>query len=171
MKKILLVLLCVGSVMAFADEDGGGYYAGAAVGLGWAKTDKTTLAGRVDAGYLINDSLSAELGVTDITPWGSGKNKHNIAFIDLALKYTMPINETYSVYALGGGAYGMSSKIDNYETNLKYNGFAGVVGIGGAYNLNEQASITLGDSLYIGSNTVYGKMTNVALLGLNYNFN
>lgn len=170
MKKILLVLLCVGSLAAFADENGGGYYAGAALGMGLNRTDLTTLAGRVDAGYTIDDNLAAEIGLTDVTPWGNGKNTQNIAFIDATIKYTMPINETYGVYARGGVAYGIAQKIANYNTNLSYNGFGGIVGVGGSYNINDQTSATLGYDLYINGNTVYGKMTNVFLVGVNYNF-
>lgn len=178
MKKILALLLVASGSIAFADSTN--LYIGAGAGAGWNNTSFPAASFRLDGGYNFNDNWAVELGTTGLTQSGTGDNQ-SMQYYDLSLKGTLPMSDTFALFAQLGGAYGspgwpannnsQTAMADTFNTNpgILQAGWNFLTAAGVQVNLTRQVSLNLTDYYYYGAPNPQGN-TNVVLAGVKYNF-
>ncbi len=176
MKKILAGLLAGSCVIAFADDNG--MYFGAGAGAAWNKVNNPTASGRVDLGYNFNKWWGVELGTTGTAQSGSGELNQSMQYYDLSLKGTWALSDAFALTGQFGGALA-SPGVVAQPTGTTVNpaspvtrdqqGWDFLTAVGAQYNLTKQVSLNVTDYYYYGSTTYQGN-TNAVLAGIKYNF-
>lgn len=182
MKKILTLILASASIMAIADEDGSGLYVGAGVGAGWNTMAAPATTFRLNGGYNFNQNWAIELGTTGLTQSGAAYNQ-NYEYYDLSVKGTLPLSQTFDIYAQVGGAYGVPGliagsvptqnvfgvNVPNVQSGVYQSSWGFVTGVGFDYNFTKHVAMNLSDLYYYGPSAGLAGNTNVLLLGVKYN--
>jgi hypothetical protein len=122
MKKMLLILAL--SVFGFANAQKGTILVGGNIGYTSEKTEREIASAKNNVfqfspkiGYQFHDNWTAGIEfsvVTSKSNLGEGEGKANTFKTGAFVRYTMPLNETFSVFADLGAGF-QNQKIKNYE--------------------------------------------------------
>lgn len=180
-KKIVFSLICLNIACAFADNAGvdssGAYFD---VGLGASNISNLptgAATANMNWGYNFNRGFALEAGWAAMpsSQWGMLDN-YNV--YDIAAKGTIPLSNVFDLYGrLGvGAAYSSWSGtcLDPlYSTPGSAWSMVGLVGVGVAFNLNQNFSLYLENNNYIPttsrSSGAFGEASSV-MFGFQYNF-
>lgn len=171
MKKILVALLATASVAAFADSDLNNIYITGAVGVtgnsalntGANTGEKMSLGGNSQAtmglniGYNFSKNLGLEAGYTDFV---SRTPNQQLGVTDLAVRGTLPLNDTFSLF----GRLGLAGYSAPANDSISVDTLGALFGMGAEFNLNKSWALT---AEYWGVTGVSG--TNVQV-GAKYGF-
>lgn len=183
MKKLLLSLSLI-SVYAFAIADESGsdvskYYVNLNTGVAtYQALPSAAWTGNLNIGYNVDSNLAFELGYNLIA-----SKQYTLpvttSIFDLAVKGTLPFNDTYALYGRAGIGFGMdgwSGDASGVQNCVLCQGndssyVLGLVGIGGSVAINKQWSAHLEDTMYIPFATTFaGSTINAVTIGAQYNF-
>ena len=193
MKRVLFVLLSVTALSSFADSvntaeapqsspasAGLSSVAYVNINTGIAKVYNLptgSWAGSVNAGYNFNQHLALEGGYNLLASSQYGATvTSNI--VDVAVKGTLPISETFNLYGRAGLGFGVdgwsgtASGSPSWFCGDDYNANYGtaLLGIGGSFKLSKSFDLRVEDYAFVPfSNTMSGTINTVAL-GAQYNF-
>jgi LysM repeat protein len=180
-KKIVFSLICLNIACAFADNAGvdssGAYFD---IGLGASNISNLptgAATANMNWGYNFNRGFALEAGWTAMpsSQWGMLDN-YNV--YDIAAKGTIPLSNVFDLYGrLGlGAAYSSWSGTcldPMYSTPGSTWSMVGLVGVGVAFNLNQNFSLYLENNNYIPttsrSSGAFGEASSV-MFGFQYNF-
>lgn len=152
MKKILVALLATASVAAFADSDVNPFYVTAAVGTAQAATSFNTGAGNgqqmqfnedsqytlgANIGYNFSKNLGLEAGYTNFMQSANDQFGQQ-GVTDLAVRGTLPLNDTFSLF----GRLGLAGYSDNMNDSISVDNIGALFGIGGEFNLSKSWALT-----------------------------
>jgi outer membrane protein W len=181
MKKLLTLILTSTAFIAAADESGGGLYLGAGVGAGWNNQASPATTFRGDVGYNFTPNWAVEIGTTGLTQSGAAYNQ-NIQFYDLSVKGTLPLSQTFDLFAQVGGAYAAPGPlggslpgttvagvfIPNPTSGYNQSSWNFMSGVGFDLNFNKNWALNLTDIYYYGPSAGIQGNTNVLLVGFKY---
>ena len=163
MKKILVALLATASVAAFADSDVNPFYVTAAVGVAQSASFNTgagngqqmqfnndsqyTLGANI--GYNFNKNFAIEAGYTNFMQ-GANEQFEQLGVTDLAVRGTLPLNDTFSLFGrLGLAGYDTYTNYDSnghayaaYNDGISVDNIGALYGVGGEFNLNKSWALT-----------------------------
>lgn len=173
MKKILVALLATASVAAFADSDLNNIYITGAVGVTGNSTlntgsntgEKMTMGSGsqstlgANIGYNFSKNLGLEAGYTNFMAQ-SASNNAQIGVTDLAVRGTLPLNDTFSLF----GRLGIAGYNSPNNDSISVENLGALFGMGAEFNLNKSWALT---AEYWGVTGVSG--TNVQV-GAKYGF-
>lgn len=160
--KIALGLICAGiAINAAAATNDSGAYVG--IGVGYAAVqnyDNGQFGAIIDGGYAFNEYLALEgdlaLISNETQSAGGYSAVANTSFLMAAIRGTLPLNELFSLYGKAGigfnfanvsfSGYGYSSSA-NTSTNV-----AGLLAIGGAFNLSRHFVLKVENDYFITKN-------------------
>ncbi len=172
-KKLLAMLLASSSI--YASADGNNLYVGAGAGAGWNNIQAPDAAFRLDGGYNFSDNWALEAGTTGLTQSGSKPNQ-SMQYYDLSVKGTLPLSDTFALFAQLGGAYGSPGATDGSTCGItstscqsQQAGWNFLTGAGVQFNVTRQVSLNLTDYYYYGAPNPQGN-TNALLGGVKFNF-
>jgi hypothetical protein len=173
MKKLLLTLLALPSLAAFADVFGGygEIQAGSANSSAFNSGINNSGAMRIDGGVKFDQYIGLEAGFTGLTnPTAGNVNYGPIQFYDASFKASLPVSEYFSFHGQIGAAYGVgATEVSRYDATPK-----GLVGAGFDVALNKNLALTVNDYGYLdfglNPNSGVGGNTNVVMGGLKVNF-
>lgn len=176
MKKILALLISVGSVSAFAMDNP--LYVGVGAGAAWNNNSSPAAAFRMDGGYMWTPNWAFEVGTTGIAQSGGTPNQ-SMQYFDASIKGTVRICDIVGLFLQLGGAYGTPGATDYSTGGLSSSGTLAVgtqqggwnflTGVGVDVYLTKQVSINLSDLYYYGANNPAGN-TNALLGGVRFAF-
>lgn len=174
MKKILALLISVGSVSAFAMDNP--LYVGAGAGAAWNNNSSPAAAFRLNGGYMWTPNWAFEVGTTGIAQSGGYPNQ-SVQYFDASIKGTVRICDIVGLFLQLGGAYGTPGASD-FSTGPGYSaategtqqgGWNFLTGVGVDVYLTKQVSVNLSDLYYYGANNPEG-YTNALLGGVRFAF-
>lgn len=169
MKRLLTVLLAATTGLAFAD--GNNLYVGVDAGAAWNNAASPATSFRLDGGYDWNDFWAFEIGTTGITQSGGVPNQ-SMQYYDASIKGTLPLGDTFNVFAQLGGAYGSPGEIGSNNpvgVSARQAGWNFLTGVGVGLNVTRQVSLSISDLYYYGAPNPQGN-TDVVLGGIQYKF-
>ena len=153
------------------------FYAGLNAGFGkmaYTGAGKNTgFTYGVDAGYLFhNNNYGVEFGFQVLPKVGSNVVKNNYIY-DVALRYNHDFGSMHKWLVFGRlGAAVVTSKIAaSHSVNGKtgsVNGFAGLMGVGLGYHLNQKVTLNVQGTVITKSNDTAGALSGTG--GLTYHF-
>lgn len=157
MKKILVLVLSAVSICSFAA--GNTTYVDANIGV---NTSASSLALNADVGYMLNQYLGLEGGLTYSPNGGSwGANGVDYWMFDGAVKGVLPLSNMFALYGKLGIAFNTYSSscggCSNSDVGL-------LIGAGAQFNLSNKWSLHLEDYTSTGGNP------NMFVFGGQYNF-
>jgi opacity protein-like surface antigen len=148
--------------------------------LSATSVDSKGFAGRLYAGYDINQYFAAELGYSYL-PQVKYKNvagsNNNVTFhqqmVDLTAKGTAPLNDQFAVYGKAGAAYVHRGSFDYKQSGVNFSQAAltkvvPTVGAGVKYNITPHTFADVSYSYYFKSGDL--PATNFYGVGLGYKF-
>lgn len=134
-------------------------------------------SGSLNAGYNLNQNLALEGGYNLLASSQFGATATSNIF-DVAVKGTLPLSETFSLYGRAGiglgidGWSGSASGTPSWLCDDQYNSTYGtaLLGIGGSFKLSRSFDLRLEDYAFVPfSNTMNGGI-NIVSVGAQYNF-
>ena len=183
MKQLLLALSLIGAygisqADTLSQESASPAYIN--VNTGFATLDNLptgSWSGSLNAGYNLNQNLALEGGYNLLASSQFGATATSNIF-DVAVKGTLPLSETFSLYGRAGlglgidGWSGTASGSPSWFCADDYNSTYGtaLLGIGGSFKLSRSFDLRIEDYAFVPfSNTMSGTINTVAL-GAQYNF-
>ena len=184
MNKLLTSLLALAAILssnlAHAEDDP--FYAGAAIGAkgkltfsrdGVSKEESNRpLSYKVFGGYQLNDNFALEAGYTNLGNFNYGSGPElDLSVAYLAAKGSIPLGESFSVYGkLGVARHGQ--KVSGIgAVDGSYHKVKAMFGVGTAYKLTENVSLT---AEVVNYGTVKNRVGVIKArkfeLGVNYSF-